>query len=111
LPDAANAAQPVTRVTWYGASAYARHYGKRLLTESEWAYVVSKHLISSKKENIFYPSMVAATSQHPGLPFKNFRYPWEAFSNVGFRCAASPGNEKLTRLCLSPLPLPFSMAS
>jgi formylglycine-generating enzyme required for sulfatase activity len=160
LPDAAIAAKPVTRVTWYGASAYARHYGKRLLTETEWAYGVSKLLISSRKvnhfqadndttspgrqmhnhmmdmndefnagkdqslspasivsggnykewvtrqrlgqenvykdtseENIFYPSMVAATSQHPGQPFKNFRYPWEAFSDVGFRCAVSPGNE------------------
>jgi len=160
LPDAANAAQPVTRVTWYGASAYARHYGKRLLTASEWAYVVSKHLISSKKvnhsptgndrtstgsqmhthmmdmndefnggkdqsmssapkesgenlkewvtrkrsgqesiyadsskENIFYPSLVVAASQRPDQPFKNFRYPWEAFSDVGFRCAVSPGNE------------------
>jgi eukaryotic-like serine/threonine-protein kinase len=160
LLDAANAAQPVTRVTWYGASAYARYYGKRLLTESEWAYVVSKRLISRKKvnhfktgndttstgsqmhthmmdmndesnagrdqsmspapkksggnfkewitrkrsgqesvykntskENIFYPSLLAATSQYPGQPSKNFRYPWEAFSDVGFRCAVSPGNE------------------
>ena len=30
LRDAGYAAYPVTRVTWYGASAYARHYGKRL---------------------------------------------------------------------------------
>jgi serine/threonine protein kinase len=165
LLDAGFAASPVTRVTWYGASAYARHYGKRLLTESEWAYAVSKHMISGKdvlrtsagdpqinpnntspgsqtqthmmdmgeafkpgknqskppapkepgknfkewvirndsrqeniyadesKENIFYPSLVVGTSQYPVHSFKNFRYPWEAFSDVGFRCAASIGNE------------------
>jgi hypothetical protein len=165
LRDAGYAASPVTRVTWYGASAYARHYGKRLLTESEWEYVVSKHMIPSKqpsenkadnpqinnyktstgsqnhthmmdmdatfdadkgqsktpspkelgenfkewvirndtgqesiyedksKENIFYPSLVVATSQYPGQQFKNFRYPWEAFADVGFRCAISIGNE------------------
>ncbi|MFZ0483750.1 MAG: bifunctional serine/threonine-protein kinase/formylglycine-generating enzyme family protein [Desulfobacterales bacterium] len=165
LRDAGYAADPVTRVTWYGASAYARHYGKRLLTESEWEYVVSNHMIPSKqpsknkadnpqinsgkaltgsqmhahmmdmdatvdadksqsktpapkklgkifkewvirndtgqesiyedksKENIFYPSLTVATSQYPDQPFKNFRYPWEAFADVGFRCVISIGNE------------------
>jgi len=165
LRDAEYAANPVTRVTWYGASAYARHYGKRLLTESEWEYVVSKHMIQGQqplgektdnpqinnqktsvdgqnhahmmdmgatfdadkgqsttpapkklgevfkewvirndtwqesiyedesKENIFYPSLTVTTSQYPGQQFKNFRYPWEAFSDVGFRCAISLGNE------------------
>jgi len=165
LRDAEYAAYPVTRVTWYGASAYAHHYGKRLLTESEWEYVVSKHMIPGKqpsenkadnplinkgnastnnqmhahmmdmdatvdtdkgqlktpahrelgkifkewvirndtwqksiyedesKENIFYPSLTVATSQYPDQPFKNFRYPWEAFADVGFRCAVSIGNE------------------
>jgi len=45
------------------------------------------------KENIFYPSLTVATSQYPAQPFKNFRYPWEAFADVGFRCAISIGNE------------------
>lgn len=169
LLDTQYAAYPVARVTWYGASAYARHYGKRLLTESEWTYVASKHLILGKaplgkkadipqidtdrtspasqmhthmmdmhdtsgidesrsrtpehpvprepgenfkewiirndmgqksiyedrpEENIFYPSLVVATSQYPGQQFKNFRYPWEAFPDVGFRCAISLGKEK-----------------
>lgn len=166
LRDPQHASYPVTRVTWYGASAYARHFGKRLLTESEWTYVASKHLIPGKapsgkkadipqidtdrtspdsqmhthmmdmhytsntdeirsrtpehplprepgenlkewimrndmgqesiyenrsKENIFYPSLVVAASQYPGQQFKNFRYPWEAFPDVGFRCAISLG--------------------
>jgi eukaryotic-like serine/threonine-protein kinase len=159
------AAYPITRVTWYGASAYALHYGKRLLTGFEWEYLVSKHMIpneqtlkenaytpheakdkesvSSKmhtqmmdmntifntgkghamlptlkelgenfkewvirndtgqesfyedksKDNIFYPSLVVAISQYPDQQFKSFRYPWESFSDVGFRCAASPRNK------------------
>ncbi|GMQ79833.1 MAG: hypothetical protein BMS9Abin03_274 [Thermodesulfobacteriota bacterium] len=165
LRDTQYAAYPVARVTWYGSSAYARHYGKRLPTESEWEYVVSKNMIPEKKspekkadkrqinngkaspgsqmhthmmdmdasfddkethlkpstpkkpgenfkewvirndtgkenfygtgsiENISYPSLVAATSQYPVQQFKNFRYPWEAFADVGFRCAISLGNE------------------
>jgi hypothetical protein len=164
LRNAEYAAYPVTRVTWYGALAYARHYGKRLLTESEWEFVASKHIIQGQqpmgentnspqianekmstasqshihmidmggsltdgkqhsktptpkdpgetfkewvirndtrqksiyedesKENIFYPSLTVAASQYPGQQFKNFRYPWEAFSNVGFRCAISLDN-------------------
>ncbi len=164
LLDTQYAAYPVSRVTWYGASAYARHYGKRLLTEPEWEYVFSKHMTPVKqpsgkkadspqindsktstssqtdthmmdmhatfnasksqsktpaprelgenikewviqndtgkqsfyetgsKENISYPSLVVETSQYPGQQFKNFRYPWEAFADVGFRCAISLEN-------------------
>ena len=151
-------------MTWYGASAYARHYGKRLLTETEWEYVSSKQLLTGQetlrkksnhpqidtdkmstgnqmhdhmmdmnaafntpeerlktlapkellenvkewavrqyteqvtiyedksKENIFYPSLVVASARYPDPSSKNFRYPWEAFADVGFRCAASPEN-------------------
>jgi serine/threonine protein kinase len=165
LRDTKYAAYPVTRVTWYGASAYARHYGKRLLMESEWEYVTSKHMIQGQqhlgektdnpnitsektstasqnhthmmdmgdslnaekrhskeptpkepedifkewvirrdtrivsiyedesKENTFYPSLTVAASQYPDQQFTNFRYPWEAFSNVGFRCAISLDNQ------------------
>ena len=45
------------------------------------------------KENIYYPSLMVATSQYSGQPLKDFRYPWEAFADVGFRCAISIGNE------------------
>lgn len=168
LPNTESASSPVVRVTWYGASSYARHFGKRLPTEYEWVYAVSKHLIPGKetfgkkgdplriataktptarqmgthmmhmddtfgaeesrsatpkppptagsdenlnvwvirnhpskenadrpefKEDISYPSLVAATSLYSGQQFKNFRYPWEAFPDVGFRCVVSLGNE------------------
>ena len=36
LRDAAFAPKPVVRVTFYGAEAYAHHYGKRLPTLGEW---------------------------------------------------------------------------
>jgi len=38
LRDPKYAGQPVVRVTWYGAAAYARHYGERLPTEIEWEF-------------------------------------------------------------------------
>jgi hypothetical protein len=47
---------------------------------------------TGSKENISYPSLVVETSQYPGQQFKNFRYPWEAFADVGFRCAISLEN-------------------
>lgn len=179
LRNAKYAAQPVVRVTWYGASAYARHYDKRLITENEWAYAFSdknllkKIILASKtyslptktehapsgtdihtqmmtqvmtrmgtppggngtsvnspsgqhtpddprsslatdtasglnhikewatrgdmnhqekneasaQENISYPSLVVGKSLGHGSESKSFRYPWEAFPDVGFRCA------------------------
>jgi len=184
LRDAAYAAYPIVRVTWYGASAYARHYDKRLVTESEWAYAFSdknllkKIFLASKtyslptktehappgtdihtqmmtqmmtqvdtptggngtsvnppagqhlredthartasddaidlknvkewatqanvnqrekneagaRENINYPSLVIDKSLRHGPASKSFRYPWEAFFDVGFRCAQTLGN-------------------
>ena len=48
LRDTDFASHPVVRVTWYGAMAYARHYGKRLATEYEWDYAVSESSITNK---------------------------------------------------------------
>ena len=48
---------------------------------------------TGRKENIFYPSLVFDKSKHSGLKLKSFRYPWEAFLDVGFRCAMNIGNE------------------
>ena len=42
MQNAAHASCPVLRVSAYGASAYARYYGKRLPTELEWLYVAQQ---------------------------------------------------------------------
>jgi serine/threonine-protein kinase len=41
ISDAMHAACPVLRVTGYGASAYARFYGKRLQNETEWLFALA----------------------------------------------------------------------
>ena len=180
LRDTDFASHPVVRVTWYGAMAYARHYSKRLATEYEWDYVVSKspfiskifskdkeyilssgtdeatdtmeththmlhmdaqrnnqktdmkqhaeavagapiptdnllskknvkknikewvtreemnredqNITSTKRKNL-YSSLVVNIPHSSGSESKSFRYPWEAFTDVGFRCALSLGNE------------------
>jgi formylglycine-generating enzyme required for sulfatase activity len=172
LRDPRYAAQPVVRGSWYGARAYARHFGKRLPTEDEWSYAVQKGLISegvsggegnkqspegesasatnehmsemmrmmepqenrtksnqtatsageptsgkiegdgnlkewvvqaegvtsggSINEQVSYPSLVLWVSSGPTGEHisKGFRYPWEGFSDVGFRCALSPEARK-----------------
>ncbi len=39
--------------------------------------------------NISYSSLVVGKPLRSGSETKNFRYPWEAFPDVGFRCALS----------------------
>jgi serine/threonine protein kinase len=49
------AAEPVVRVTWYGASAYARYFDKRLPTQYEWEYAAqnsSRHGLKNMEGNI-----------------------------------------------------------
>jgi len=42
--------------------------------------------------DISYLSLVVDSSLSSRSESKSFRYPWEAFSDVGFRCALSLGN-------------------
>jgi formylglycine-generating enzyme required for sulfatase activity len=182
LRDPQYAALPVVRVSWYGAWAYAKHFGKRLPTEYEWELAAQidhpdKPLFSDKKtstpqsleketssrnmesthmahmssdvdshhginneihdktgttkemiptgiselrdkgadikewvvhvktnqgtgklpakdqESVGYSSLVIGKSIRPGDSAtqevtRSFRYPWEGFFNVGFRCVA-----------------------
>ena len=43
ISQASYASFPVLRVTGYGASAYARFYGRRLPTAEEWDYALGRH--------------------------------------------------------------------
>jgi serine/threonine-protein kinase len=47
---------------------------------------------TSIQENIVYPSLIVDKSFRTGLESKSFRYPWEAFPDVGFRCVFTLGN-------------------
>jgi len=147
LRDTKYAAYPVVRITWYGAAAYAQHYGKRLPTALEWRYAASlgdaqqnttaviddatkaelnlqtmhqSHMVPpAGKEGVnrqtssdTIKEWVVRTRPYshneaqagsiakieytssviiPGLPVgtdpTEFRYPWESFPDVGFRCA------------------------
>jgi serine/threonine-protein kinase len=167
--SAAHAACPVLRVTAYGATAYAWFYGRRLMTEAEWFYVVSEGAtprrepsgdfskfpegsqlneadahgqdqrpasISTAQEGLPIPSpVIMSKPNHYGarglngnmgewgilsvntekekpeyivlggalsrsengdaLPSAIQRHPWEAFSEVGFRCALSIADQAM----------------
>ena len=45
------------------------------------------------QENIDYPSLIINKSFANELESKSFRYPWEAFPDVGFRCVFTLGND------------------
>ncbi len=57
LREPTRGGDPVVRVTFYGARAYARHYGKHLLTESQWRAAVAA-----------YPAEMIPVSVNPSAP-------------------------------------------
>jgi serine/threonine-protein kinase len=171
LRETRYAAHPVVRVTWYGASAYAHHYGKRLPTEYDWEYAAikggsgsgaftespegtsppgsaepdsrardhmtqmlqmhapaeqttldstsgqispgklfglkdmggkvkewvirlkdDKSATAATAKTAGYASLVLSISSRTDSGLRSFRYPWEGFPDVGFRCALSVSN-------------------
>jgi formylglycine-generating enzyme required for sulfatase activity len=50
LRDPKKAALPVVRVTWYGATAYARHFEERLPTEYEWEFAAQNNRIGNQTD-------------------------------------------------------------
>ena len=59
LKDLQDAAQPVVRVTWYGAMAYAHHYHTELPSENQWIFaafharVAEEGAVKLKKNDSF----------------------------------------------------------
>jgi len=126
IRDSRYAFQPVVRVTWYGAAAYASHFRKRLPTIEdlrEALLYLKKNIGSFKKENEELQIRISdikewAMSKReqrnagPGLrspqekfPYQSViffkqpslekavieeRFPWEGFTDIGFRCILDP---------------------
>lgn len=57
INNPAHAACPVVRVTAYGASAYAKFYGRRLPTSTEWAYAVEKGMNKKSAAQLEVPRL------------------------------------------------------
>jgi serine/threonine-protein kinase len=69
LNGAQHSSCPVLRVTAYGASAYARHYGKRLPTQMEWAYAAYTGRISrdgsrTNRSSVEHPDHTGSHGDH-----------------------------------------------
>jgi formylglycine-generating enzyme required for sulfatase activity len=47
---------PVVRITPYGATAYAKHYGRRLPSQFEWLYATGAGEVSVSQQNAWEPS-------------------------------------------------------
>jgi len=135
-----HSACPVVRVTAYGAQAYARFYGRRLPTVTEWLYtairgsgqnmtaglppsltkpvelpfpvmLLGANIFGIRGMNVNIGCWVNPDSVYTGntplilggfegnqntditaVPSPIKRNPWEAFEEVGFRCARDIGN-------------------
>jgi formylglycine-generating enzyme required for sulfatase activity len=83
LRDPQNAAQPVVRVTWYGAAAYAKHFEKRLPTEHEWVFAAQKGGSAKQvesDENVLEPGsksgeMASPPGESPHMPDMESHHP------------------------------------
>ncbi|MBW1962555.1 MAG: protein kinase [Deltaproteobacteria bacterium] len=67
VKNSAYASHPVLRVTAYGASAYARYYGRRLPSVAEWLYSATEGSgkLKNKSENNAMPSdMMEMNNMH-----------------------------------------------
>jgi len=74
LKDPKRGGEPIVRVTFFGARAYARHFGKQLLTEAQWLaafktypndiVAVPKTHVASGSSNKQHPHMMS-TSDGP----------------------------------------------
>jgi serine/threonine-protein kinase len=67
MNNSAHASHSVLRVTGYGASAYARHYGRRLPSAAEWFYAATEGTGKLKKQNEIgnaASNMTAANGMH-----------------------------------------------
>lgn len=74
LKTAHHASCAVLRVSAYGASAYARFYGRRLPTKSEWLYVAVTGLGQSEADTAAFRSEAALPIATPVMAYRPNRY-------------------------------------
>ena len=69
LKDPQAAGQPVVRVTWYGALAYARHFHKQLPTEDQWIFAAYHgRFLEDAHRKASSPESPAQRGARPALP-------------------------------------------
>ncbi len=71
LKDLQDAAQPVVRVTWYGAMAYALHYHKRLPSEDQWIFAAFHGRVSEEGAGELKKNGPARDSSEPSSDFSD----------------------------------------